>query len=272
MSGLRVALFVEGSEYPYVRERPLERLWNQTLVSALGIPPFHRIHPISKKHLVSMNPDIPRPVGAGESFDQMFVRKLNQDPFDAALVAWDLVPPWEAGGDYCRWNETIDLYRFLGQSPVLPDPWRDRAQRRFRELVNRHGQPRLRLGPPVLEHGVILAACMEPMFESLLIQDERSVKRALEVTQTPRDWPTQGWGDPRERQPDQRELAPAILSVRRMRPLPRYVSQIRGDMKTNKDGWNEYILRKLLQDPRSRTIIANHPLSLRLKDLLIRGT
>jgi len=134
MCRLRVALFVEGSEYPYVREHPLERLWNQTLASALGIPPFHRIYPISKKHLVSMNPDVPRPIGAGESFDQILVRKLNQDPFDAALVAWDLVPAWEPGGEFCRRNETIDLYRFLARSPVLPDSWRDKAHRRFTEL------------------------------------------------------------------------------------------------------------------------------------------
>lgn len=269
MCRLKVALFVEGGEYPYVRERPLERLWNDTLASALGIPPFHQIHPISKKHLVSMNPDIPRSIEAGESFDQILVRKLNHDPFDAALVAWDLVPAWEPAGDYCRLNETIDLYRFLGRSPVLPNPWRDKAQRRFKELTNRAAQPGGQYRPPILEYGTIVGVCMEPMFESLLVQDERSVKRALQVTQTPRDWPTRGWGDPHERQPDQRVLAPAVLSVRRMRPVPQYVSQVRGDMKTNKDGWDEYILRKLVQDPRGRVFIANHPLSLRLKDLLI---
>jgi hypothetical protein len=220
--------------------------------------------------LVSMNPDIPRPVGAGESFDRILVRKLNRDPFDAALVAWDLVPAWHPGGDYCRWNETIDLYRFLGQSPVLPYPWRDKAQRRFEELASRD-RPGVRPGPPTLEHGMILAVCMEPMFESLLVQDERSVKRALDLTKTPRGWPTRGWGDPHERQPDQRVLAPAILSVRGMKPVPRYANHIRGDMKTNKDGWDEYILRKLILDPNSREIILNHPLSLRLRDLLIPG-
>lgn len=268
MCRFRVALFVEGSEYPCARPRPLERLWNDTLASALEIPPFHQIHPISKKHLVSMNPGIPRPVGAGESFDQILVRKLNQNPFDAALVAWDLVPAWEPAGEYCRWNETIDLYRFLGRSEVLPESWRDKARRRFTELTSRN-RPGVRSGPPMLEHGMILAICMEPMFESLLVQDERSVRRALEVKQTPPDWPSRGWGDPHERQPDQRVLAPAVLSIRRMRPAPRYVSQVRGDMKTNKDGWDEYILRRLVQDPRGRQIILNHPLSLRLRDLLI---
>ncbi len=269
MCRLRVVLFVEGSEYPCVRSDPLERLWNGTLASALSFPPFHKIHPISKKHLVSMNPELPRPVGAGESFDQILVRKLNQDPFDAALVAWDLVPAWGPASEYCRWNETVALYRFLAQSRVLPDLWREKAQRRFRELAAR-AQPGARLGPPILEHGMILPVCMEPMFESLLVQDERSVKRALGLRKTPRDWPTRGWGDPHERQPDQRVLAPAILSVQRMRPAPRYVSQVRGDMKTNKDGWDEYILRRLIEDPQGRNIIVNHPLSLRLKELLVR--
>jgi hypothetical protein len=215
-----------------------------------------------------MNPDLPRPVGAGESFDRMLVRKLKQDSFDAAVVAWDLVPPWHADGEYCRWKETVDFYRFLGQSTVLPNVWRERARARFSELEHR-AQPGIRSGPPLVERGTILPVCMEPMFESLLVQDERCVKKALNVKQTPAGWPTSGWGDPNERQPDQRLLARAILSIKSIRPQPSYVKQIRGDMRTNKDGWDEYILRRLLMHEDCRTKIENHPISIRLKGLLI---
>ncbi len=268
MCRLRVALFVEGSKSPPGKRDPLAKLWNETLVSALGIAGFHRVYPISKKHLVAMNPELPRPVGAGESFDRMLIRHLNSEPFDAAVVAWDLVPPWDPEREYCRWNEILDFYGLLARSHVLPDEWLQKAQGRLADLQNRP-VPRHRLGPPSLERGMILCVWMEPMFESLLVQDERAVKRALGVTTTPEGWPTSGWGDPRERQPDQRVLGRAILSIKRTKPKLQCVRQIPGDMRTNKNEWGEYILRKMLEDNRGRSIILNHPICVRLTELLV---
>ncbi len=271
MCGLRVALFVEGSEHPPLKREkrdPLARLWNETLVAALGIPEFHRVYPISKLHLVTMNPELPRPVGAGESFDRMLVRRLNRERFDAAVVAWDLVPPWDPGREYCRCNETLSFYRLLARSSVLPDLWLGKARERLAELENRT-KPGERSAPPIVEPGIILCVCMEPMFESLLAQDERAVKRALGIATTPGDWPTSGWGDPRERQPDQRVLGRAILSIKRVRPKPQCIRHIAGDMKTNKDEWDDYILRRIQEQDRGRGLIVNHPIGIRLTELLI---
>lgn len=278
MSQLRIALFVEGSSSPpQVRGKPaLNRIWNDDLASELNLHPFDSIIPISKKHLVAMDPRSPRMSGSEEPLDYLMARKLeiaarlNQAPFDVAVVAWDLVPAWNPEGEYCRWTETLDMYRFLADSQVLPDVWKNHARRKWQELAARH-QPSDRVRLPPLEQGMVLAVCMEPMFESLLVQDEGAVKRALHVSETPRGWPRQGWGDPCERHPDAKILGPVIAAIKGVQPKLRCVRQIRGDVRTNKDGWGEYILRQLFLDTEARTHILRHPLPVRLVELLSRS-
>jgi hypothetical protein len=56
---LKVALFVEGSvSPPPVRgtRSSLERIWSERLPQALGLRAFSAVVPISKKHLVAMDP------------------------------------------------------------------------------------------------------------------------------------------------------------------------------------------------------------------------
>src|SRR4030042_1832235 len=96
MLQLRIALFVEGSESP---PQPgiasgLNRIWNEILASKLDLHPFDPIVPISKKHLVAMDPATPSMSGAGERLDQLMVRMLERNTFDAAVVAWDLAQSW----------------------------------------------------------------------------------------------------------------------------------------------------------------------------------
>jgi len=278
MRQLRIALFVEGSiSPPQSRGDPaLNRIWNEVLGSELNLHPFCSIVPISKKHLVAMDPRNPPMSGSQEPLDYLMARKLEiarrlkQDPFDVAVVAWDLVPAWNPEGPYCRWTETVDLYRFLAVSQVLPDIWKNQARRRLQELEGRH-QPSARMSLPPLKQGMVLAVCMEPMFEALLVQDEGAVKRALQVSETPRGWPRQGWGDCRERHPDRRILMPAIAAIQSIKPRLRCVKHIRGDMRTKKDEWGEYILRRLFGDPKARASVLQHPLPARLVELLSRS-
>ncbi len=273
MPGLRVALFVEGSTAPPTARgrEALEQIWNQHLGRALGLQPFAPIVPIGKTHLVAMDPRRPPMSGAGERLDQLMARVLTTRPFDAAVVAWDLVPAWNPQGEFCRWNETVDLYRFLAESDCLPAAWKEKARRRFEDLSRRHS-PASRSGPPALEPGMVLPLCMEPMFETLLVQDEAAARRALGVSgRAIHGWPRQGWGDPQERHPDDRVLAPAIRSLQRLRPRPRILGTVRGDMRTNKDGWGEYLLRQMLGDERARPLILSHALSRRLSEARSRA-
>ncbi|HSK81642.1 MAG TPA: hypothetical protein VLQ45_34625 [Thermoanaerobaculia bacterium] len=247
----------------------MERIWKNCLGTELGLLPFDPIVPISKRHIVAMDPSNPPMSGSGEALDQLMTRVLERSSFDVAVVAWDLVPAWNPEDGYCRWKETVDLYRFLAQSTDLPEIWKRQAARRFEDLQRRQ-TPSTRSGLPPLEFGMVLPVCMEPMFEGLLVQDEAAVRRALGLRERPRGWPSHGWADPVERRPDEAVLGPAIRALSRMRPQPTVLRAIRGDMRTNKDGWGEFLLRKLLEDNQARPVLLSHPLSRRLIELVGR--
>jgi hypothetical protein len=45
---------------------------------------------------------------------------------------------------------------------------------------------------------------------------------------------------------------------------------IGGDLKTRKNEWGEYLLRRLLDDEQARPLILGHPISKRLAELVGR--
>lgn len=271
MTALRVALFVEGSVVRPVRgAAPLEEIWRECLGQALSLRKLDLIVPINKKHLVAMDPTQPRMSGGGEALDQLMVRVMKREPFDAAVVAWDLVPAWNPQETFCRWDETVNLYRFLAGSSSLPPVWKDQAARRYANYRER-SIPGERGGPPRLEEGMVLPVCMEPMFEALLIQDESAVRRALGIRKIPQGWPRRGWVDSKERHPDTQVLGPAIRSLFRIRPKPAVLRKIHGDMMTHKNEWGELLLREMLSDERAQATILAHPIAVRLKELLSQG-
>jgi hypothetical protein len=271
MAELKIALFVEGSDVRDIRGRsPFEKIWNENLRQALGLVRFEPIVGITKKHLVAMDPRKPRMSGAGEGLDRLIARLLKTLRFDAAIIAWDLAPPWNPDGSFCRWEETLDLYRFLAKSddPNLPQLWKQKAADRLDALENRQA-PGKRLGAPRLEEGMILPVCMEPMFESLLVQDERAIRRALGISGLVKGWPSHGWADATQRAPDRRVLNVAIQAIGRMQPRPEVLRRVRGDFETNKHEWAEFLLRKLLADERGRAVVLAHPIARRLAEIAI---
>jgi hypothetical protein len=274
-SGPRVALFVEGSTQTMRRGvPPLERIWSTLLAGALGLERFEVIVPISKKHLVAMDPDNPPMSGCGEPLDLFIERhRVDRDTrdarFEAAVVAWDLVPAWNPDGEFCRWKESLNLYRFLKDSRALPQVWRARAGDRFAELMHRR-TPSARLAPPTLEQGSVIALCMEPMFEGLLTMNETALLRALDLAgrQRPSGWPTNGWGESACRHPDRDLLIPAVASLRRLRPKHSTLRRIGGDFRTRKAEWGAWFLSSLLEDDSMRERVLEHPICRRLKECL----
>ena len=270
-AALRIALFVEGAATPPpVRgPTPLTQIWNTHLCGALGIRAFDEIVPISKKHLVAMDPTQPKMSGASEPLDELIARKLKSIQFDAVVVAWDLVPAWNPDDEYCRWQETLDLYRFLAasQSVDLPLIWKQRATERFDELQSQTapGNRRRRL---TLNRGAVVAVCMEPMFETILVQNEQAAREAFGLRRIPKDWPVAAWRAPEDRRPDTNILVPTINAVRNVRPRPKCVKQVPGDFRTNKDGWGEYLLKRLLADPKAKSQILSTNMIERLSSIV----
>ena len=268
---LRIALFVEGAATPPpVRgPSPLTQIWNEHLCVALGIRAFDEIVPISKKHLVAMDPTQPKMSGASEPLDELIARKLKTIKFDAVVVAWDLVPAWNPEDEFCRWQETLDFYRFLAdsQSVDLPVIWKHRAAERLVELRSRT-TPGNRSRCPLIKPGVVLALCMEPMFETILVGNEQAARHAFGLKETPKDWPVAAWRAPNERRPDANILIPAINAVRNVRPKLKCVKQVPGDFRSNKDGWGEYLLKRLLANPKARSQILSTNIIERLNEIV----
>ncbi|WP_413600612.1 hypothetical protein [Curtobacterium sp. Curtsp57] len=219
---------------------------------------------ISKKHLVAMNPRNKTLSGVGESFDQLLVRKQSEIGFDAAVVAWDLHPRWNPTAEYCRWQETLDVYRGLAESNVLAASWKSVAKARLEELESRE-IPAARPGISSLRPGMVQVLCMDRMFESLIIDaGSQALKRALSVDgeQVPR-WPNLNKAG---RQHDEL-LNIAIDAVRAIRPKRRAVHRVRQGFLVEKHEWASLILRNMLAVPGDSAALRSHPIPSRLAEV-----
>jgi hypothetical protein len=266
---LSVVLFVEGSEGPPNPRRsdPLVSIWQEVLVSELGLHEIERVVSISKRNLVAMVPEFSQMAGRAIPFDELMARELEHMPFDAAVVAWDILPPW-SNLPLDRWTETLLLHEGLARSEVLPLPWRTTAERRLDELVSRPC-PGARRGPPRLGRHTVLALCMEPTFEALILECEAAVRAALGVSRrrTPR-WPT--WWSPGDPRRPEDVLQAAILAAESLDPRPNAFRKVRGDMRTAKNDWGLFLLRRLLDDARCRPRLEAHPIAVRAREVLDR--
>jgi hypothetical protein len=262
---MTVALFVEGASDIPLRNglTPLQLLWANTYLPALTTSHDFLVVPISKKTIVALDPAAPKMSGAAEAFDQLFMRTLRGSDFDRALVLWDMVPAWNPSANLCRREEILSFFRFMASSTVLGLQWKQSCAAKLDRLVSRTNGPSQSLAA-----GQIGITIMDPMFEDLLVHDEGSTKLALNVARgraVPKGWPRNGWGGSSMR-PDSLVLAPAISAARKSSPKGSIFRSIRGDFRTAKNEWAEYLLRhQLAQDD---AVILNHPISVRLSALL----
>jgi hypothetical protein len=260
----KVALFVEGEPTPRLRlMEPLAAVWQHHLVRSLGLINIERIVPISKKNIVIM--DRTEVSGAGiVPLDKLIARELRRAEFDVAVIAWDLQPPWDNEASTCWWEEVLALYRCLAESRDIPDePWRRWLRARYKAICRPGGHRRRR--PPPLEKGAILAMCMVPTFESILVVCEQTIRRLLGVVDGGRvGWPA--WDEHRAWPEELIQLA--IEAAKRVSPKPDAIKLIRGDMKNAKNEWNEYLLRNMINDERCINELRQHPIATRLVALL----
>lgn len=275
---LRIALFVEGSETPSSRRGDnLKSLW-VAISKTLGALPPDLVFPISKKLLIALSHDLPahqqdRMSGAAEGLDDLMRRQLAQSPFDLAIVAWDLAPPWAMRGDVlrCRWNETKSMYAHMARRARLPEPFLSWVQKRTDELESRT-LASARSGPPARGPGAILPLCMESCFESWFV-DERAglcsgkngLRQALDVSgRQLRGWP--GPFKPGDRRDAKGYVEDAIHAARRLRPPPAPVQRIQQSWITNQEGWATYLAQTL--HTQDAAAWCAHPIAQRLSELL----
>lgn len=262
---MKICLLVEGSfAAPRPRqEDPLSALWKTLVPQALNLKvAIDELVPISKKNLLAMDDTLPRS-GRAIPLDELILQRIKLTNIDAAIVVWDLIPQW-ADSPACRWQETLDLYRLLGMRSVLPNEWRDAAGARHLDLLARDA-PSQRVAPPTLQNGSVVAICIDPMFETILVQDESAVRRALEVAgKNVPGWPT--WAR-NSRRPDRELLAPAVARSRRVSTAAVF-RRLGSDFKVAKQEWATYLYRKLCEDQNARNVLVSHSVSARLQELL----
>ena len=63
-------------------------------------------------------------------------------------------------------------------------------------------------------------------------------------------------------------MVPAINAFRGQSPTPPISRQVKWDMRTSKDGWGEFVLRRMLSDAKDRSLILQHLISRRLGERL----
>lgn len=265
---MRVALFVEGSA-PLGTKDHCARLWNGTLLPALGRAPVDFVVPIGKDAISRLRGFRTSTAGPGlDTKIQALARQEKLDPdLDALVIAWDL-EPIDENQRRCAWDEKVGLYRSLAASPLLKGSrWAHDAQRRADALCGLRGRPPGGTNHSRVTSGSVLALCMDPMFESLLARDGRAIRRALGLHADPPDWPS-GWGHTDIRDPSVALLERAIDALRRLRPRPRVRRLIRENWPNAKDEWCEYILRQLFADAPQAALLREHPIARRLAHLL----
>lgn len=262
---LKVVLFVEGSLGEKDRSgRPwLDILWSDKLAAALGLKPFARVVPFHKGQLTALDNQegFRRSPSMNVGLDELIRVELARDSFDAGIIAFDLLPPWDAKAKVCRWEETLRFYRAMKNSPRLPEDFRTRAGERLAELEAR-ARPSERSAPPRLGKGSLLALCMDPEFEAVF-ENEIAVRRALGVgAKLPKGWPPT-WGEGGVAL--KTLLSRAINSARSLEPVPKVLRQIRGDFVDRPHEWAAYFAGS--SDARMLETISRHPTSQRLREL-----
>ena len=266
---LRITAFVEGSMGERRRDGRswLDVLWKDDLPRVLDLRPIDHVVAFHKGQLTAMYPGSTglarRTTSVNLPLDELMRRQLAQRSFDAAIVAFDLLPPWVGTEGPCRREETLRFYTAFSQSTRLPGHFVQLADKRRAELSARPA-PAARSALPRLGQGSILAVCMEPEFESLLAGED-AVRASLEIPSGKRlaNWP-RDWSGSSSRLKD--VIGQATSAARALEPLPRALRVTRGDIRTAPHEWGSALVR--CDAPAMKRRLGSHTITRRLREVL----
>ena len=248
--GPRFGVFAEGAHYASARGwDAFVALWKHlaglygVVEDRLDVYGFH-------KGQIELMDGAPKFEFAGAlALDAEIALAHADKPFDVLIVAFDALPEnsklRETG---CLAEMRWVFERFLARQ-VLPATFRIDTERLLKHYATEDDRPpRQRTHAPRVD-----AIFMEPEFETLIVCDERLVRRAFEVGKNPRPWPKF------KRQPPKQVLDAAIDHAGE-----RVRRRIRGDIKSNRRAWALEVARMA---PQSTTFMS-HNIMVRLRRLL----
>src|SRR5262249_28069318 len=139
--------------------------------------------------------------------------------------------------------------------------FREFAERRFNEMRNRP-EPRARPSLPELRPGGVIAVCIEPVFESIFM-DERAMRKALGLHGTrTKGWPS-GWSVQNVHAND--VVGAAVDAARDAGTGNALFRRIRQGYETQKTEWGIHFL----QSGAFTAAIKCHPLGKRLAEIRV---
>lgn len=240
---MRLAYVVEGSQVFDHRGRELLNvLWREEIAAKVGHLSPQIVLGINKGSIASMRlaqTALKRTTSIAEPLDLILERFRVNHNIDCFVVVWDLLPPWDRDAGLCRWTETLGFYEGLSLSGSLDGAFRECAGRRYLEMRGRQ-EPGLRGSIPRLERGAIIAVCVEPLFESVFM-DQGAMKACLGL----RNIRVKGW--PRGWSQDNRNacgvIADAVDAARETRPRDAVYRKIRDGYETLKTEWGIHFLK-----------------------------
>lgn len=262
---MRVGFVVEGSHVYNSRTKVdlLQRLWRVELPRAIGCGTPDHVFGMSKGSVSAMRLQkmpLKPTTSIAEPLDEILERHRLTHGIDCFVIVWDLLPPWDKAAPLCRWNETLSLYEGLSLSSHLDATFRKYAADRFQEMSQRK-RPNFRPRVPKAIQGSVLAVCVEPLFESVFM-DELAMRKCLGV----RGIRTQGWpsGWSRGNARASRVVAEAIDAARDAAPTKPVFRRIRQGYETLKTEWAIHLFQSRLFDNE----LKGHPLGTRLNEVV----
>jgi hypothetical protein len=250
--GPRFGVFAEGAHYTSARGwDAFVALWRQ-LARLHGVVEDHLdVYGVHKGQIELMDGDPKFEFAGALALDAAIALAHDVKPFDVLIVAFDALPAnsklRETG---CLAEMRWVFERFLARR-ILPKKFRADTERLLKHYaVENDRPPRQRAHAPRVD-----AIFMEPEFETLIVCDERLVRRAFEVGKNPRPWPNFKKHPPKQVLDAAIELAGG--DVRR---------RIRGDIKSNRHGWALEVARMA----RESTTFMSHNIMVRLQRVLAR--
>ena len=263
---MRLGLVVEGSHLYHKRTQVdlLEQLWSKEIPRAVGCATPAKVFGISKGSLAAMTlkkTALRRTTAIAEPLDAVLERVRVTHNIDCFVVVWDLVPPWDKQAQMCRWTETLGFYEGLSLSDTLDARFRDFAAARFNEMRQRVA-PSAREQVPKLVRGGVLAVCVEPLFESVFM-DERAMKGSLGIARKhAKGWPA-GWDSGNANASE--VIGAAVDAGRDAKPPSLVFRRIRQGYETLKTEWGIHFIQSRAFDNSLR----RHPLGKRLAEIRI---
>ncbi len=163
--------------------------------------------------------------------------------------------------EMCRWTETLGFYEGLSLSDTLDARFRNFAVSRFNEMRQRV-QPSVRQQAPRLIRGAVLAICVDPLFESVFM-DEGEMKQSLGIKGRRAKGRPSGWDC--ENTGASEVIGAAVDVGRDTKPPSPVFRKIRQGYETLKTEWGIHFLESRAFDNSLR----RHPLGRRLGEIQI---